>query len=55
MNNTIPLSSLFFMSVPLTMTEFTVLSTTARWLTRWLIAGDLPALGTSLLLCLPAA
>ncbi len=30
MNNTIPLSSLFFMSVPLTMTEFTVFSTPAR-------------------------
>lgn len=41
------------MLVPLTMTEFTVLSTPARRLARWLITGDLPALGTSLLLCLP--
>ena len=28
-------------------------STPARRLARWLITGDLPALGTSLLLCLP--
>lgn len=53
MNNTIPLSSLFFMLVPLTMTEFTVFSTPARRLARWLITGDLPALGPSLLLGLP--
>lgn len=30
-----------------------MLSTPARRLARWLITGDLPALGTSLLLCLP--
>lgn len=41
------------MSVPLTMTEFTVFSTPARRLARWLITGDLPALCPSLLLRLP--
>ena len=35
------------------MTEFTVFSTPARRLARWLITGDLPALCPSLLLRLP--
>jgi hypothetical protein len=53
MNNTIPLSSLFFMSAPLTMTKFTVFSASTRRLT-WLLAGsELSALCAALLLCLP--
>ncbi|MNN49448.1 hypothetical protein D3C81_1639740 [compost metagenome] len=55
MNNTIPLSNFIFMSVPLTMTEFTVFSAPAGCLARWLVAGYFPALSASLLLCLPAA
>jgi hypothetical protein len=55
MNNTIPLSNFIFMSVPLTMTEFTVFSAPAGCLARWLVAGYFPALSASLLLGLPAA
>lgn len=39
MNNTIPLSSLLFMSVPLTMTEFAVFGAASTDLPRLLITG----------------
>ena len=54
MNNTIPLSSLRFMSVPLAMSNFTAFSTSTRRLTRLLLAcSELSALRTALLLRLP--
>ena len=54
MNNTIPLSSLLFMSVPLAMSNFTAFSASSRCLTRLLLAGgELSALRTTLLLRLP--
>jgi hypothetical protein len=54
MNNTIPLSSLLFMSVPLAMSEFTAFSASTRHLTWLLLAGSkLSALRTALLLRLP--
>lgn len=54
MNNTIPLSSLLFMSIPLAMSKFTAFSASTRYLTGLLLASrKLPALRTALLLRLP--
>jgi hypothetical protein len=53
MNNTIPLRSLFFMSVPLTMTEFTVFSTSRTPDVAADGGQQLSALRTTLLLRLP--
>ena len=54
MNNTIPQTRFVFMLAPLTMTEFTMFSTSGRGLTRLLMTGSqLSALRTPLLLGLP--